>query len=167
MYVKKMIANKKYVVVQGKKTLLWNGAPLEARVYVQKGITGMWSITEMISKNEMFLKDSIYKDTADELERVLLDIIPNRATDIKGKLEKYSLNACSYLDYYFSYLGSCSVDFIIDEQGNPFIIGFGGWDQKDYLFKLNGKHTWDKYLANSIEYLLYLKYSVGQEGILT
>jgi hypothetical protein len=163
-YIKKIIGNKKYVAVQGKKTLMWNDAPLEARIYAQKGITGKWSVTEMISKNEMFFKDSIYKDTADELWRTLLTIIPSKIEDIKLRLENYSLNICSYLDYYFSNLGNCTVDFIIDKEGMPFIIGFGGWDQKDYLFKLNGKHIWDKYIANSVDYLLYLKYVSPQEG---
>lgn len=155
--IKKMIANKRYVAVQGKKTLLWNDAPLEARVYVQKEITGRWSITGMIAKNEIFLKDSIYKDTVDELERTLLNIIPNKVDAIMQRLASLSLNICSYMDYYFLTLGSCIVDFIIDLEGAPFIIGFGGWDQKDYLYKLNGNHLWDKYIANSVDYLLYLK----------
>jgi hypothetical protein len=161
-----MITNKRYVAVQGKKTLLWNGAPLEARVYVQKGISGIWGVTEMIAKNEIFLKNSIYKDTVDELERTLLNVIPNRVGAIMEKLEILSLNICTYMDYYLLNLGSCTVDFIIDEEGTPFIIGFGGWDQKNYLFKLNGKHLWDKYIANSVEYLLYLKHIEKQEGSL-
>jgi len=161
MYVKKMIANKRYVALQGKKTILWNGAPLEARVYVQKGLTGKWSITEMIAKNEIFLKDSIYKDTVDELDRTLINIIPDSAKAIMQKLAGISLNICSYMDYYLSNLGNCSVDFIIDAEGNPFIIGFDGWDYKNYLFKLNGKNSWDKYITNCVDYLLYLKHSGG------
>lgn len=161
--VKKMIANKRYMVVQGKKALLWNGSLLEARVYVQKGITGKWGITELIAKNEIFIKDSIYKDTADELERILINIIPDKVEEIIQSLENISLNICSYMDYYFLHLGSSTIDFIIDEEGNPFIIGFGGWDQKNYLFKLNGKHIWDKYISNSVDYLLYLKNSECME----
>lgn len=162
--VKKMISKKSYVAVQGTKTILWNGAPLEARVYIQKGITGKWNVTEMIAKNEIFFKDSNYKDTVDELENVLLYIIPNKVEDIKQKLENYALNICSYLDYYFLHLGSCVLDFIIDENGMPFLIAFGGWDKKDYLFKLNGKGIWDKYLSNSIDYLLYLKHAERTVG---
>ncbi len=162
--VKKMVANKRYMAIQGKETLLWNNAPLEARVYVQKGVTGKWSVTEMISKNEIFLKDSIYKDTVDELERTLLNVIPEKVEVIMQRLESISLNICAYLDYFFLHLGSSTIDFIIDKQGIPFVIGFGGWDQKDYLFKLNGKHVWDKYFANSVDYLLYLKHSQEQEG---
>lgn len=161
MYVKKMIANKRYVALQGKKTLLWNGAPLEARVYVQKGLTGKWGITEMIAKNEIFFNDSIYKDTVDELDRTLINIIPDSAKAIMQRLSSISLNTCSYMDYYLSNLGSCSIDFIIDAEGNPFIIGFDGWDYKNYLFKLNGKHSWDKYIANCVDYLLYLKHTGG------
>lgn len=162
--IKKMIGNKKYVAVQGKKALLWNDAPLEARVYVQKGITGKWSVTKMISKNEIFLKDSIYKDTVDELEKTLLNIIPDKIGDIMQSLESYSLNICSYLEYYFLHLGNCTVDFIIDSEGKTSFIGFGGWDKKNYLFKLNGNHVWDKYIANSIDYLIYLENTEKQDG---
>lgn len=158
-HVKKMITNKKYVAVQGKKMLLFNGNTLEARVYVQKGITGKWSVTAMIAKNEIFLKDPIYKDTADDLERTLLEIIPDKVEVIMKKIEYLSLNICSYMDFYFLNLGSCSADFTIDESGSPFIIGFGGFDQKDFLFNLNEEHLWDKYIANSIDYLLYLKHT--------
>jgi hypothetical protein len=164
MYIKKMIAGKRYLVVQGQKALLWNGTPLEARVYVQKGITGKWNVTQMIGKNEIFVKDSIYKDTADELDRTLLSIKPEKTGDIMQQLENYSTNICSLLDYYFSYLGSCIADFIISEDGTPFLLAFGGWDQKDYLFKLNGKHIWDKYLSNSVDYLLYLQQIKRQGG---
>lgn len=163
-YIKKMIGNKKYVAVQGKETLLWNDAPLEARVYVQKGIRGKWRVTEMISKNEIFYKDSIYKDTVDELEKTLLKVIPNKTGDIMQNLESYSLNICSYLDYYFLHLGNCTVDFIIDSEGNAFFIGFGGWDKKNYLFKLNGNYAWDKYITKSIDYLIYLKNAEEQDG---
>lgn len=163
-YVKKMISSKKYLAIQGKKTLLWNGSPLEARVYIQKGITGTWAITEMIAKNEIFLKDSIYKYTVDELEKTLINIVPNKIEDIIRDLENFSVNICSYLDYYFIYLGSCILDFVIDEDGKPFLLAFGGWDLKDYLFKLNDNSNWEKYLSNSVDYLLYLKDSESQDG---
>lgn len=163
--IKKMIKSKKYLVVQGKKTLAWNGAPLEARVYIQRGITGKWSITEMIAKNERFLKNSIYKDTVDELEKSLLNVIPDKVESIIKTLENVSLNTCSYLDYYFSNLGSCTLDFIIDTNGDPYIIGLGGWDQKEFLFKLNGKHLWDKYITKSIDYLVYLKHARNQGSL--
>ena len=159
-----MIGNQTYVAVQGGKTRLWNGAPLEARVYVQKGITGKWSVTKMISKNEIFLKDSIYKNTVDELEKTLLNIIPDKIEAVIQSLEAHSLNICSYLDYYFSHLGNCMVDFIIDGEGKTFFIGFGGWDKKNYLFKLNSNHIGDKYIANSIDYLIYLKNTEKQDG---
>ncbi|ADL52269.1 YheC/YheD family protein [Clostridium cellulovorans] len=163
-YVKKMIGSKKYLAIQGKKTLLWNGSPLEARVYIQKGITGKWSVTEIIAKNEIFLKDSTYKSTVDEFEKTLIDIVPDKIEDIMQSLQNYSLNICSYLDYYFIYLGSCILDFVIDEKCKPFLLNFGGWDLKDYLFRLNGKQSWEKYLLNSVDYLVYLNESENQDG---
>lgn len=166
LYIRKVIANKKYIVLKGRNTILWNGAPLEARVYVQKGFTGKWDVTQMIAKNEMFFSGSIYEDTVDDLDRVLSNIIADKIEDIQRKLENLALNICSYLEFYFAGLGSSTVDFIIDEEGIPFLIGFSGWDQKDYLFKINGKDTWDKYITNSMDYLLYLEHNNMQDGSL-
>lgn len=161
--IKKMLGNKPYMVMQGRRALMWNESPLEARVYIQKDITGKWNVTDIIAKNEIFFKDSIYEDTADDLRKVLLDCAPDEVDDIIQSLTNYSKNTCVYLDYYFSQLGSCTLDFIIDKRGMPYLIYFGGWDQKDYLFRLNEKDSWDKYINNTINYLIYLKSVDDQE----
>lgn len=154
--IKNMTGNNKFIIMKGFNTLNWNNVPLESRVYAQKDITGKWTITEMIAKNEIFLNNSIYKDTVDELTRVLLNIIPDQTDIIIEKLSNYTKNICSYLDYYFSELGSCTLDFALDETGNPYIFNFSGWEQKDFLFMLNNNDSWLNYLYKSIDYLIYL-----------
>jgi hypothetical protein len=143
--------------MKGEKALSWNDSPLEARVYVQKGATGTWGITGMIAKNEIFLDNSIYKDTADSLQKVLLNIEPEIIEAIEENLSNYSINICVYMDYYISKLGSCILDFILDERGMPYLIHFGGVEQKEYMLKLGGKDVLIRYLTNLIDYLLYLK----------
>ncbi len=156
-HVQKLIRNKRYLVVQGKDLLFWNGVPLEARVYIQKGIAGKWSITKMIGKNEIFLKDSLVYDTVDELETLLVKIIPEKVDCIIKNLANLSLNICTFLDYYIPNFGNFMLDFIFDEEGSPFILHVGGWDSKNYLLRLNGKNLWDQYIRNAIDYLLFLQ----------
>lgn len=162
--IRKIILNKKYIALKGCETLLWNNYPLEARVYVQKGINGKWGVTKIIGKNDIFTKDPIYGDTIDEVNRILPRIIPGKADIVMKNLKNYSINICLYMEYYFLNIGSCVVDFVIDENGNPFLIFFGGFDQNNYLFELNGKNVWGKYITNSIEYLIYLNKVEKNEG---
>jgi hypothetical protein len=157
--IKKMLGNKEYMVIQGRRSLMWNDSPLEGRVYIQKDISGKWNVTDIIAKNEIFFKDSMFKDTTDDLRKALLDSCPDEdeVEETIEHLANYSKNTCVYLDYYFSQLGSCTLDFIIDKRGMPYLIHFGGWDQKDYLFRLNDNNSWGKYISNSIDYLIFLK----------
>jgi hypothetical protein len=159
-----ILGNKKYMVMKGSKVLNWNGSPLEARIYVQKGITGKWNITEMIAKNEIFSNASKYKDIIDNLNTVLLYTAPEKIKAIESLLASYSMNICVYLEHHIPGIANCTIDFIIDENGMPFFTHFGGWEQKDFLYKLNGENIWDKYMNCSIDYLIYLKMKKEKGG---
>jgi hypothetical protein len=155
--IKEIIKGGRYFILESKSMLGWNGTPLEVRVYVQKGIAGRWSVTHMLAKNELFSNDSMYKDTVENFETVLKKRWPSYIESITEKLTNYSVNTSVYLQYYLANLGSCYLDFIIDDKGAPYLFNFGGWEQTDFLLKLNNQNPWLKYLSNCIDYMVFLK----------
>ena len=142
-------------MILGLHTLMWNNLPLEARVYVQKGITGNWSVTAMIGKHELFSTGSLYNQTSQNLGRILLDLCPNQLNKITKQLTNHSLNICSYLDHYIPDLGCCTLDYVLEQNGKPSLIYLGGWEQNDYLYTVD-KNLWLKYHENALDYLQYL-----------
>lgn len=155
--IKEVLGNKQYMIILGRKTISWNDSPLIASVYIQRDITGKWNITDMIAKNDMFQRDSAESEITDDLSQVLTDSVPDGSDEVIQRLANYSKNICVYLDYYFANLGSCTLDFIFDNWGLPYLVYFGGWDQRSYLFGLNYDNNWIKYISNAIDYLIYLK----------
>lgn len=162
--INKMLNGGKYIMMRGKKTLNWNNAPLEARIFMQKDITGEWNVTAMMAKSERFSADNTYAEPADGLEKVLLEIAPDDIETTEDLLSKYSRNICVYLDFYFPFLGSCTLDYIFAENHRPYLIGVCGVDQKNDLYRSDGKNSWNKYMNNAIDYLLYLKETKEKEA---
>ncbi|UTW69323.1 hypothetical protein KHA80_21015 [Anaerobacillus sp. HL2] len=54
-------------------------------------------------------------------------------------------------------MGSCFVDFLIDDSGEIYVIYIGGCDQSNYLLEVDDEAIWNNYIENCIRYLLYLQ----------
>jgi len=158
-YILKAVQNKKTFIMKAPNTININNIPLETRVYVQKGKYGYWEVTEMLAKCQWFYEDSIYKDASYSLNEVLRMLIPSKSAEIQHKLKEDALKISSYLEYYLNNIGSCVLDFIITQEGYNYLIYCGGWEDKDFLLKLESQDSWKQYFENTISYLIYLRNS--------
>ncbi|ACV61849.1 hypothetical protein Dtox_0960 [Desulfofarcimen acetoxidans DSM 771] len=163
--IRKLIKERKYMVLKGTRLLGRGGFPLEARVYIQKDASGNWQVTEMLVKEENLQRGGERKGIY-LLHDILADIFPEQADEVEEKLYSYSINICVYLSYYMCNLGSCTLDFVIDEKGNPYLLYFGGCEQNDHLFQIKNGELWWRYLKNSMAYLVFLRNQEKQnEGV--
>ncbi|SDK73080.1 YheC/YheD family protein [Natronincola ferrireducens] len=158
-YVLKVIQNKKYFIMKAPKAIKIKNTPLETRVYVQKNKNGNWEVTEMLAKCQWFYEDSIYQDVSYQLDEVLSMLIPQKSKEVENNLKEDALNISSYLEFYLNNIGSCILDFIITEEGHNHLIYFGGWEDKDFMLKLENKSSWGRYFKNAIDYLIHLRNS--------
>jgi tetrahydromethanopterin S-methyltransferase subunit G len=156
-YLSKIIQHKKYFIMQGTNLIRFNNMPIEARVYIQKGCEGNWSVTEMVVKHELFSTDSIYNDKCYLLKEVLNEVIEEKSDAIVNKLGEDAINICTYLENYLSNVSSCILDFIITEQGENHLIYFGGMEDKEFLMRLDNEESWWRHFRNSMDYLLHVK----------
>ncbi|EJR46400.1 hypothetical protein IIM_04796 [Bacillus cereus VD107] len=159
-YLQKMIQDKPYIVLHGKKLLMWDGLPLETRVYVQKQANGQWEIGEILVKRSLLSNGRIYKET---LEEILEKCTPQDHIKIIDKLKQIPLQIFPSLDFHIPFLGSCYLDFVFDHTGNPFILYIGGWDTNHYLFKLDDNTPAIHYVKNAFSSLLDKKKQVEEK----
>ena len=152
----KIIRYKKYMLVKDPGPVMWNHSPLELRVYVQKGLTGRWSVVEIIAKKSLLSKKSLTNMICDALPEVLIELFPDKLGAIKALLHDTALDISILLNYYIPNMGSCFIDFILDDQGRPYVINIGGFEQEDYLYDFNEGRAWKKYIKNAGQYLVYL-----------
>jgi hypothetical protein len=154
--LRKITDNRRYILIKGVQTLLWHDLPMEARIYVQKGLTGNWNITTMLSAHQLFATASLYEHMHDLLSRTLLQTIPDLASATKKQLTDKSLNICAYLDHYLPNIGCCTLDFIFDVTGKAYLTYVSGWEQNDYLYTLDTQ-LWLRYVENAFYYLQHLR----------
>jgi hypothetical protein len=155
-HLKELTRNKKYMTLEGPPLLTWMDVPLEARVYVQKNSMGHWEVTELIAKSELFSKGSIYHHMSEQLQKVLLDLLPNETNKLIKKLINYSVESCTYLDYYIPDLGSCKLDFVFSKNADPLLMFVGGWEHNDYFYNVKEQSSWSHYIKNTFHYLRFL-----------
>jgi alpha-glucuronidase len=135
----------------------WGSSPLEIRAYVQKGKSAQWHVLDIIGKREIFSKGSIYDKHSETLTTIWNKTSFGDAVDVIGKLTHAALRVSELLDYYMPNLGCCCIDFMISTEGDPYLIGVGGFEQNDYLYQLDNKSSWITYIHNIFLYLLFLK----------
>jgi hypothetical protein len=161
--IKMIIRNRRFNILEGVKTLKWNGHPAECRVYVQKDGTGMWNITSRILKNDFFTKGSVFHRHSENLERALVKFNESIAeTSLKETAEVPVLFA-SYLDYFIPNVGSYYFDFLLDSTGHPYLFYIGGVERTNFLAR-SSKNDWENYLTNLISYLDYCGKEIKSSG---
>ncbi len=155
--IKKIVKNKKYFLMKAPSQIKkWDGSPLEIRGYLQKNESGKWIVHHFLAKKDMFTKDSIFDTACEELKNVLVDVLPKEMTTTMNIMAHYLLDIGIILDYYIPNLASCYVDFIVDEEGSPYVVQIGGVDQQDYLLEVNNYEWWQHSIQHIFHYLLNL-----------
>ncbi|EEG78872.1 YheC/YheD family protein [Dethiobacter alkaliphilus] len=152
--LKKLVRDKKCMLVKDPLPVNWNYSPLEIRGYVQKNINGQWELLDLIAKKEIFAKDSIYDGSTGELAEILLEIFPDQLSNLKKKIHDAAIDASLILDFYIPNIGSCYFDFIVDLDANPYLLRVGGAEQENFLYEHS--LTWHKYILNIGLYLIFL-----------
>jgi hypothetical protein len=152
-YIKKMIGNNKHVLMKGIECLKWEKEPLEARIYLQKGASGEWSITTMTAKRGIFSRSACYDG---KINNVLSDLCSNEIKEIEQTLADISLRVGRFLDFHIPFLGSCTIDYIFDENRCPYLVYVGGFEQNQYLYSHMDSEAQCSLLNKAFRYLLFL-----------
>lgn len=155
------IKSKRYMVLQPIEALEWMDTPLELRIYLQKNKDGEWSITDMVGKSEFLSKKATIKHVAENLHWTFQELAINNPEKVLQELSDLSLDCCRLLDYYIPNLGTCTLDFILDQNNRPYLFYVKGWETRGYLYA-SSKVDWKAYLLNAFHYLYYL--SKNQEN---
>jgi hypothetical protein len=153
--IKRRMKEQSYLIMEGLPALLWMNTPLESRVYLQKTIHGKWEITDIIGKSEFLTSETYQKNICEQLPWLLKKIMPNKAPSVLDTLSDISIKAGNYLDYFIPNLGTLTIDFLLDENGNPYLFHIKGWENKNFLREAS-KDNWDTFLQNSFHYLFFL-----------
>ncbi|MGF7186852.1 hypothetical protein GGQ84_002986 [Desulfitispora alkaliphila] len=154
--INKIIRSRNYILLKNPGTVNWGFSPLEVRGYIQKGITGEWSVADFIVKKELLSKDTLYDKETSSLADALLDLFPEKVNKIKSQIHQTAININKLLDCYIANRGSCFIDFIFDAQGNPYVVRIDGFEQDDYLYELDEGRLWKESIKNAGLYLVYL-----------
>lgn len=162
--VLEIIKGKKHFIVKGITPLKWQGIKIEARIYVQKIKTNEWGVTHMIGKNDYMGYEYYFMNKAHELTVILQEIFPKTYLYIIDKFKKHSIRVCSYLEKYLPDISNCYLDFLMDEMGNPCLVYFGGWEQQEWLVKINEPSILIQYWNNALNYLMDLREKKVREG---
>ena len=149
----KMTMGKKYLSMEGIALLRRNGLPLETRVYVHKNQKGIWKPGSAIARNDFFSYGSIYQNSFEDLSCTLFEEAPQKADKIMLGIYDLAVTLCSYLDYYIIDTASVTLDFVISDNGIPYLFLFGGCEQHLEALNDDDKQT---YYFNIFKYMLYV-----------
>ena len=160
--IKKMIRNSKYVIVGSISPLFWDKTPLEIRTYLQKGKTGQWGALHTIAKKQIFSKDSFLDMQTGSASEILKQLVPSKVDSIMTKINTNATELATLLDYFMSDLGSCFIDYMVNTEGDLYILRVGGIEQNELLFALDNRDYFRQYIENTIEHLHGLKNSINK-----
>jgi hypothetical protein len=161
-YIQKMTNNKKHILMRGIECFKWENGPLEARIYLQKDANGEWSVTTITAKNGIFSRNAFYHST---ISNILCDLYHDKNKEVEETLADVSLQIGRFLDFYIPFMGSCTLDYIFDENGCPYLIYVAGFEQDPYLYHHMDSETQSNLLNNAFHYLLFLMYRyVAERG---
>ena len=99
-----------------------------ARVFLQKSSKNMWKY--------LYSLTSLSRDITSQ--------------GIMNNLKTISMEAINHINNYIPSLGICFIDFVFDENMNPYFLHFGGWDKK-LLYKKEDKILHKEFCENLIQ----------------
>ncbi len=148
-----------FIVQKGIQTSQIDNQNYDIRVLVQKDISGKWMVSTMVCRvaNELYFNTGAYESIYDA-EEIFDQIFPlkkMKETAINS-INKISVNAAQVLETNMGLLGELSVDFVLDEEKNLWIIEINGKPQKS-IYKDINKFKYEKLIySRPVEYAYYL-----------
>ncbi|SCY22345.1 YheC/YheD family endospore coat-associated protein [Alkaliphilus peptidifermentans] len=155
----KLIGENIFIVQKGIQASLIDNKNYDIRVLVQKDINGKWNVTTMVCRvaNQLYFNTGVYESLYDAAE--ILDLIfplkKTKETTINS-INKISVNAAQVLETNMGLLGELSVDFVLDEKMNLWIIELNGKPQKNIYKDINKFKHEQLIYRRPIEYAYYL-----------
>ncbi|RBW69448.1 YheC/YheD family protein [Bacillus taeanensis] len=153
-YVKKMINAKKHILMKGIELFNTHEGPLEARVNLQKNREGEWSVSAISAKCGIFSRDLFFESN---LPSSVNKFFLHKKKDSESILVNTSLQIIRFLDFYIPFLGSCTLDYIFDEECRPYLVYVGGFEQSHSLYLQLDTRSQYKLIEQAFYYLLFLK----------
>lgn len=148
-----------FLVQKGIQTSQINNQNFDIRVLVQKDISGKWAVSTMACRvaNELYFNTGVYESIFDAEE--IFDVIflqkKMKETTINS-IKKISVNAAQVLETNIGLLGELSVDFVLDEEMNLWIIEINGNPQKSIYRDIDNFKYKQLIYRSPIEYAYYL-----------
>jgi hypothetical protein len=159
-YIQKMTNNKKHILMKGIERFKWENDPLEARVFLQKDANGEWSVTTITAKHGIFSRNAFDHST---ISNILCDLYHSKNNEAEESLGDVSLRIAGFLDFYIPFMGSCTLDYIFDTNGCPYLIYVAGFEQDSYLYHHMDSEAQSTLLNNAFHYLLFLMHNHATE----
>ena len=148
-----------FIVQKGIQTSQIDNQNYDIRVLVQKDIRGKWMVSTTVCRvaYECYFNTSAYKSIHDA-EEFFDQIFPLKKMKEStiNSINKISVNAAQVLESSMGLLGELSVDFVLDEEMNLWIIELNGKPQKS-IYKDINKFKYEQLIyRRPVEYAYYL-----------
>lgn len=159
--LEKLLGHKSYIVQQGIPMSQLDHKYFDIRVLVQKGITGEWTISTIVSRvaHKGYFNTSMCEHiyhTDEVLSRLFSQ---EKVNDILLSLHDISVKAAQAADIHMGSLGELSVDFAIDDNSNLQIIELNGKPQKSIYNDITNFRSKKLIYNRPLEYAYYLSQS--------
>lgn len=157
----KVLKAEKYVVQQGINIHQVDGHYFDIRVLVQKGIIGEWMVSTIACRiaYENYFNTSMCKTVNDVTEILPRLYSPEKTNEFIQLLNEVSVRAAKVVETHMGSLGELSVDFVVDEHSNLWIIELNGKPQKKIFEDMNYFKDKELIYSRPIEYAYYLSLS--------
>jgi hypothetical protein len=106
-YIDASLCQSKWLFIEVPNLMAEHNHPIIVRSYMQKISEKNWTV----------------------LGRKVYQAVDIEDAELIKRIERASLTAINYLNYFLPSLGICYIDFIIDTDGNPYFLHFNGFEQ--------------------------------------
>ncbi|UHA73808.1 YheC/YheD family protein [Paenibacillus sp. 481] len=154
--IQELIGSTPYIIQKGVELGQLNKQNFDIRALVQKNESGLWSVTNLVSRIAYTgsYNTSICEKTCLSLEVLHQLYPPEKVYAIIGTIYNISLRTAEIIETETSYhLGEFSVDFALDNDEQVWIIELNGKPQKDLY---EGLDKQDEVYMRPIQYARFL-----------
>lgn len=131
--IKKLSRKQEFVMFNKQDLLLSNNYPVIITLYVQRGIGGEWKVLPGTQKLENIKEsDTLYK-----------------------KINFAAIESTAWISCFIPSLSFSTVNFVLDNNLNPYLISLNGWDPK-ILRENSHNHTGIEFMKNLFDYTNFL-----------
>ena len=155
----KIVGENIFIVQKGIQSSQIDNKYYDIRVLVQKDILGQWTVSTKVCRvaNEFYFNTSAYESLYDA-EKLFAQIFPRQKMKdtILKSINNISVNAAQVLETNMGLLGELSVDFVLDQKMQLWIIEVNGKPQKSIYKDINNFRYEQLIYRRPIEYAYYL-----------